>query len=110
MKARFNHPWPFRLPVIRHFDGWTSPWGVVYFKWGEEQVKHTELWYHEQAHLEQMQRDGRIRFMIAYGAQFILNLLDCWDWWEAYRNISYEVEAREVAKDRMRSNGVTSDG
>jgi len=50
---------------------------------------------HEQCHQEQF-KDNPITFYPSYVFEFFLNLLDCEDWMEAYRNISYERKARDA--------------
>ena len=65
------------------FAGWTSFWRVIYVLPGYED--NQRLLRHERAHLEQIQRDGRLLFSIKYL------------WWLArcgYWMNPYEVEAR----------------
>jgi hypothetical protein len=65
------------------FQGWTSFWGVIYMAPGYEQ--HEALIRHERKHLEQMQRDGKLVYLIKY------------TWWMlryGYKMNPYEVEAR----------------
>lgn len=65
------------------FRGWASFWGAIYVLPGNE---HDErLLRHERKHLEQIERDGRIKFAIKYS------------WWtlrHGYWNNPYEIEAR----------------
>lgn len=68
------------------FLGWTSLWGDIYIKPGWE--GEVALIKHEQMHLEQMRRDGKIVFMVKY----------CyWLGRYGYTNNPYEREARESA-------------
>jgi hypothetical protein len=65
------------------FKGWTSLWGVCYYCPGWE---HREwLIRHEETHLAQMRRDGKIVYMVKYLY-----------WWvvKGYKNHPYEIEAR----------------
>ena len=65
------------------FQGWTSLWGVIYMAPGYE--LHEALIRHERKHLEQMQRDGKLVYLIKY------------TWWllrYGYKMNPYEVEAR----------------
>ncbi len=69
------------------FKGWTSFWRTVYVLPGHE---HNErLLRHERKHLEQIERDGRIKFAIKYS------------WWtlrHGYWDNPYEIEARAAAE------------
>lgn len=65
------------------FEGWASLWRTVYLLPGYESDEG--LIRHEAMHLEQMERDGRVLFMVRYV------------WWlirYGYQNNPYEVEAR----------------
>ena len=65
------------------FAGWASFWRTIYVLPGHE--GNARLIRHEQAHLEQIERDGRVRFAVRY------------TWWLArygYWRNPYEVEAR----------------
>lgn len=67
------------------FDGWTSLWNTIYLK--PEYITNEGLIRHEQAHLAQMQRDGKLVYMIKYL------------WWnvtKGYLNNPYEIEARNA--------------
>jgi hypothetical protein len=65
------------------FKGWASFWHVIYILPGHEHDQR--LLRHERKHLEQIERDGRVKFAIKYS------------WWtirHGYWNNPYEVEAR----------------
>jgi hypothetical protein len=65
------------------FEGWASFWRAVYVLPGYEH--DTRLIRHELCHLQQIERDGRVRFALRYS------------WWllrYGYRDNPYEVEAR----------------
>ena len=68
------------------FNGWTSFWRVIYVLPGLE--NHPVLIKHEQTHLEQIERDGRVLFTIKYG--YWLLRYGYWD-------NPYEIEARQAA-------------
>lgn len=68
------------------FDGFASYWGVIYVRQGFQQDQ--ALLRHEQQHLIQMQRDGKLWFTIKYLYWLCLY---------GYYNNPYEVEAREIA-------------
>lgn len=65
------------------FKGWASFWGDIYFLPGWE--NNIALIRHEQKHLEQIERDGIVKFALQYAWWFILH---------GYTNNPYEVEAR----------------
>ena len=65
------------------FKGWTSFWGSIYFAPGYE--THQGLIRHERKHLEQMQRDGKLVYLIKY-IYWLLRY--------GYKMNPYEVEAR----------------
>jgi len=67
------------------FHGWTSFWGSIYLAPGYEQ--HAALIRHERKHLEQMQRDGKLIYLIKY--TYWLLRYGYWD-------NPYEVEARSA--------------
>jgi hypothetical protein len=65
------------------FQGWTSLWGVIYMAPGYELCQ--PLIRHESKHLEQMQRDGKLVYLIKYSF---------WTLRYGYKMNPYEVEAR----------------
>jgi hypothetical protein len=65
------------------FQGWTSFWGSIYLAPGYEM--HQGLIRHERKHLEQMQRDGKLVYLIKY-SYWLLRY--------GYKNNPYEIEAR----------------
>lgn len=69
------------------FFGWTSLWGTIYVLKGQEE--NTRLIKHEQTHLIQMERDGKIPFLFKYAY---------WHLRYGYKNNPYEVEAREAER------------
>ena len=65
------------------FAGWASFWRVIYVLPGHEQ--NARLLRHERKHLEQIERDGRIKFALKYS------------WWtlrHGHWNNKYEIAAR----------------
>ena len=67
------------------FQGWASLWNTIYLYPGFE--TNLGLIRHEAKHLEQMERDGRLLFMLKYA------------WWlctKGYSANPYEVEARHA--------------
>lgn len=67
------------------FKGWTSFWATVYVLPGYE--SSSRLLRHEAKHLEQIEREGRVRFACKYLWQLCRY---------GYRNAPYEVEARRA--------------
>ena len=65
------------------FHGWTSFWGVIYIAPGYE--LNEALIRHESKHLEQMQRDGKLAYLIKYSF---------WTLRYGYKMNPYEVQAR----------------
>lgn len=67
------------------FRGWTSFWNVIYMMPGYE--NNERLIKHEMKHIEQIEREGRIKFFIKY-TFFLIKY--------GYKNCPYEVEARQA--------------
>lgn len=74
-------PWKWFLRSAR-FSAITMPWRSIYVL--EEAWHDAALRYHERIHIEQMERDGTVRFCVLY-----LGFLIRYGYW---RN-PYEVEA-----------------
>jgi hypothetical protein len=72
------------------FQGWTSFWNVVYMAPGHE--LNQALIRHESKHLEQMQRDGKLLYLIKYSF---------WTLRYGYKMNPYEVEAREAEREPL---------
>jgi hypothetical protein len=66
------------------FKGWTSLWNVCYYYPGWEH--HEWLIRHEETHLAQMRRDGKIVYMARYLWQWLIR--------RDHRKTDYEIEAR----------------
>lgn len=76
------------------FYGWTSFWHTIYVLPGWEDVDW--LIRHEAKHLEQIERDGRLRFTVRYL------------WWlckYGYWNCPYEIEARAAEHPEKDTHG-----
>lgn len=71
------------------FEGWTSLWGDIYLLPGGTPV--VQLLRHELCHQKQMERDGKLLFMLKYMWRLL--------WYGYYQN-PYEVEARAQEIDR----------
>ena len=83
MKIIYNNIIPFKgYKAINLF-------GIVFARspLSERDIKH------EQIHTQQMKKYWYIGFYILYVCEFLLNLIICGNWKQAYRNISFEQEA-----------------
>lgn len=69
------------------FLGWTSFWNTVYVLPGHE--GNERLLRHERCHLQQIERDGRLKFSVRYLY---------WLARHGYWNNPYEVEARAAER------------
>lgn len=82
--------WPGR-------SGWTfRHW--IFIKPGLSPDREARLLRHEEVHVEQYARDGTIRFLARYFSEYLINLIKLRNHNEAYRAISYEVEARQRSR------------
>jgi len=66
------------------FKGWTSFWNTIYLD--PEHLDDEPLIRHEMAHIDQIQRDGKIVFTLKYLF---------WTVRYGYWNNPYEIEARQ---------------
>ena len=68
-----------------NFDGLATPWNTIYYRNAKMYID-TKLRKHELMHIEQMKRDGVLKYMIMYN----------WYWVTVgYEKNPYEIEARE---------------
>ena len=70
------------------FKGWASFWDTIYVLPGYE--TNRALIRHEQCHLEQIEREGRLRFAIGYTWELLRH---------GYWNSKYEAQARAAEKE-----------
>lgn len=84
--------WPGR-------SGWTfRNW--IFIKPGLSKAREARLIAHEKVHVDQYREEGTARFLAKYFAEYLVNLIKYKNHHRAYREISYEIEARQVsAKD-----------
>lgn len=91
------------IGLIRAIFAWI---GLKFFKYsGIAQDPYIVLEYphsvmifkHETVHIAQQRIDGKLKFYCKYALEFIKNLLRFCSFFKAYYNISYEVQARELA-------------
>lgn len=69
------------------FKGWASFWDAIYVLPGWEHNR--PLIRHELCHLEQIRREGRLRFAVGYLRELVRN---------GYWNNKYEIEARAAER------------
>lgn len=67
------------------FDGWTSLWNTIYLR--EEHMNDERLIRHERCHINQIEREGRLRFAIKYMFYLVT---------KGYYDNPYEIEARNA--------------
>jgi hypothetical protein len=78
-----------RYMLFMGYLGWTSFWNTIYYI-DQASLKNEELKRHELKHIEQMKRDGKLKFTnkyLWYSLRF------------GYKNNPYEVEARKAEKE-----------
>ena len=63
---------------------------------------HIGLRRHERKHIEQIRRDGVLKFYFNYLKEYIANRISGMSHWYSYYNISYEIEARAAESDPLR--------
>lgn len=67
------------------YDGLATVWNTIYFR--NEKVKTHGLLAHEKKHIEQMKREGKVKYLIKYHYYWIKS---------GYWNNPYEIEARQA--------------
>lgn len=80
----------FGLKLIKWkgFYGWTSLWDTIYYR-NEDCLNNPRLRKHELEHVAQMEREGKLMFMIKY-IYFDLTI--------GYNDNPYEIEARKASE------------
>ena len=86
----FNH-WIFKF-LPNHINGLTLPWGS-YFK---EQFPDNRVVIHELVHQKQIKELGILKFYSQYVLEYLKNLPKYKHPFDAYWNISFEIEARKA--------------
>lgn len=86
---KFNH-WLLKI-LPHHYAAITLPWGV-YFRHTEDETPNRVI-IHELCHIQQIKRDGALKFYSVYIYEYLKNLIKFKNHYEAYINISYEKEA-----------------
>ena len=70
------------------YKGLATVWNTIYFK-DVESMNNQRLLKHELKHIEQMERDGKVKWLIRYYYYWIRY---------GYINNPYEIEARQAEK------------
>lgn len=90
IKEHYNH-W---FPKLINARGVTI-YNHIFYSLPEELV-YTRLRRHEMEHVKQYKRDGFFRFLLRYFYEYFINRFKGMSHYEAYLNISYEIEARKA--------------
>lgn len=78
-----------------------AAWPYIYLS-RQVRAQDDELMHHEHRHLQQQVRVGGLGFLLSYGFCFLaLWVWKGFRWYEAYRAIPWEVDAREYAKAKV---------
>lgn len=90
MKLRYDHWFPkfFNSLAIVLYP-------YIFFSIDASEVS-VRLWKHEQAHFDQQKKLGLIKFLFLYAFEYVKNLFKYRNHWDAYWNITFEVEARKA--------------
>jgi len=76
------------------FRALTTPWDVVYYA-SLDVMNMDSVVKHEQCHVEQMRREGKMTFLFRY----------CLAWYRyGYVNNPYEIEARDASEKIIKDN------
>ena len=79
---------------MKNYAAITLPWGVFY---NPARPLNERVVLHESKHIEQIKRLGVLKFYLSYLFEYVKNLLKYRSHKLAYRNISFEIEARKAA-------------
>ena len=82
-----------------NLDGYTTYW-AIYVRPMETDRMNTVI-KHERVHEAQMKHDGYVTFTIKYLYQFISGRIKYGNWFDAYKDVDYEIEARQIAKQEI---------
>lgn len=74
-----------------NFVGLATPWNTVYYK-DVMYMSDKRLRQHELKHIEQMSRDGTVKYLMMYNYYWFTR---------GYWNNPYEIEAREAEKEEI---------
>ena len=89
MKVKHTQIRPFWIRCymgLLDADGLTTPWGTIYYRTPYD-LQNPRLKRHELKHIEQMEREGILKFLIKYNYYWIKY---------GYKYNPYEIEARKA--------------
>ena len=89
---KYNH-W---LPKLLKVNGIVL-FKTIYYRQKSIYVSDRLRW-HEEKHVEQQEKEGSLIFKVKYVYEFVVNYIRYRKFWQAYRNISFEIEARQAEK------------
>ena len=97
----YNQQWLRKKPFIWFLKslGGLSIWPYIWFYADKKDVPDSLL-VHELEHHKQQKRDFFIWYFIRYWLEYFINRIKGMDSYQAYYNISYEIDARKVADGR----------
>jgi len=96
VKIYENH-WLFKLPYIKEYTAITlAPYILVRDKIDEDTL------FHENVHIQQIEKLGITRFYITYILWFVVNLLKYRNVIDAYSRIPFEEEAYRLTKEHFK--------
>ena len=94
MTIKYEH-WFFKLPFMKDYIGMAVTPNLIIFSKSKDEVSQRSI-NHEKIHQSQMIQHGLLIFWLWYGTQYLYGLIKYRSHWKAYRNISYEIKAREL--------------
>ena len=93
---KYEH-WFFKLPFMKDYVGMAVTPNLIIFRASKDNVSQ-RLINHEKIHQSQMIQHGLLIFWFWYIVQYLWGLIRYGNHDKAYRNISYEIKARELEK------------
>lgn len=98
-------PWWLRSMWLSGISAMTLPWAVYVdpevwdrFEGGNEPRRDAHLMVHELMHVEQVRRHGAIRHTLRYAGSYLGGRARGLGHWDAYREVSFEQEARAASR------------
>lgn len=88
--VKYEH-WIFKIPPMHLYDA-VVVGRTMLFRQKEKEV-HPILIKHELVHQRQMDKHGVLKFYLIYVKDFLIQLVKHRNWFKAYYNIPFEVEA-----------------
>lgn len=92
VKHIYNHWFPEKLSASAVTIGYT-----IYYSMPKEFVPY-RVYLHEMEHIRQIRELGVAVFYFRYLVEYLLGRLRGENHWQAYKNISFEIEARRAER------------